>query len=69
MIGFQPNLAGIIFRGRGTKVAKMVGVAPRGALEEGTKCKKYVNFKHLLLKIQKYDRPDISYLDASIDEE
>ena len=50
-------MAGIILRGRGIEVAKMVGVALRGALGEGTKCKKYVNFKYLLLKIQKYDRP------------
>ena len=31
MIRFHPNLVGIILRGKRSKVAKMVHVAPRGA--------------------------------------
>ena len=35
IIRFHPNLVGIILRGKRSKVAKMVHVAPRGAQEEG----------------------------------
>ena len=53
MVRFQPNCVGIILRGKRSKVAKMVHVAPRGAQGEGPKGKNYVNFKHLLLQIGK----------------
>ena len=52
MIRFQPNLAGIILRGRGFKVAQMVYVAPMGAQREGPQGPNSVNFKHHLLQIQ-----------------
>ena len=35
MIRFHPNLVGIILKGKRSKVAKMVHVAPRGAQGEG----------------------------------
>ena len=53
MIRFHPNLVGIILRGKRSKVAKMVHVAPRGPRGRAPKCKNYVNFKHLLLQIGK----------------
>ena len=54
MIRFHPNLVGIILRGKRSKVAKMVHVAPRGGPGGGPpKDKNYVNFKHLLLQIGK----------------
>ena len=45
MVGFYPNLAGIILRGRGFQVVQIVCVAPMGAQGEGPKGPKPCKFQ------------------------
>ena len=45
MIGFKPNLAGIILRARGFKVVQIVCVAPMGAQGESPKGPKPCKFQ------------------------